>query len=169
MGGQFPFMAGTAPAGVVRKPRTRAAPGLRPEALGPPARSWLTRAALRSAARRKARPGAGRKTPSWCVGRRGDPKRIAHLQGSCVVRRTIPLSRVTASPAPQRTGAIPRACFHGRVTGGLQAPLARNVRASAAHDLRISAYAGSPPEPVLGSRGARTRVRGRADEAGRSF
>ena len=40
--GQFPVSFGAAPARVVRSQRTRAASGLRPEVLWPPARSWLT-------------------------------------------------------------------------------------------------------------------------------
>src|SRR5438105_903780 len=51
------------------QPRTRAASGLRPEALRPPARSWLT-AAIASL---KARPEAARKTPRWSAGRRAGP------------------------------------------------------------------------------------------------
>src|SRR5664279_1194299 len=49
-------------------PRARAVSGLRSEALGPPARSWLTAWVLREP-RPKARPGC-RKTPQWRAERR---------------------------------------------------------------------------------------------------
>ena len=52
---------------------TRATPGLRPEALWPPARSWLTAGGPEMGPSAEARPGVGVRTPRWCVERRGDP------------------------------------------------------------------------------------------------
>src|SRR5690242_8569932 len=62
------------------QPCTRAASGLRPEALRPPAGSRLTIGGLTLAPPAKARPDAVRKTPRWSAGRRGVPRGTSHTK-----------------------------------------------------------------------------------------
>ena len=116
------------------QPRTRAASGLRPEALRPPARSWLTEAVrqlrLADVSRpkgrtkagsespepaTKARPDAVRKTPRWSAGRRGVRKRTSPA------RWFAPTGAPSPSPVRERgkrTRRSPRAKTSGRRSVG---------------------------------------------------
>ena len=112
---------GPAPAGVASRPRTRAAPGLRPGVLRPPARSSLTAGqTAESAARQPQR-------------RRTARRKAPHLRekvcnkGRCANRRAVPLASGEgerektprdAGPAPAKAGDIaePRA-RRGRCSG----------------------------------------------------
>jgi hypothetical protein len=109
----IPVSVGAAPAGVVRKPRTRAASGLRPGTLRSPARSWLT---VRDRnARKKARPDdrkenaanqpRQRKRSGWRAERRhvsGDGR--VHLRTGCATRRAIPSLHLPAAKKEMRRG-----------------------------------------------------------------
>ena len=83
-----------APAGVPRKARTRAAPGLRPAATrGCPPGSWLTAAVHKSDDPRKARP--GRRKENAAMARREAPAfsrgNAARQNNGCATWRAIPL------------------------------------------------------------------------------
>jgi hypothetical protein len=123
---------GAAPAGLVRKPGTRAAPGLRPGPLRVPARSWLTTEDIGSSA--KARPGQ----PNKCChgaprGARASSKDASHR--ICAFRRAIPC------------------CAKGEIE---QNPGAIRVAATSAHALTTPEFAslrrkGEPKRPCAWS------------------
>jgi hypothetical protein len=86
--GQFPVFGRCGARCMVSQTVHRAAPGLRLGVLRPPARSWLTdgRPLCESAAAgsgRKARPGAGVRTPRWSAERRA---RKRHLRAPRLAR-----------------------------------------------------------------------------------
>ena len=102
---------------LVRRPRcrlatgTRAASGLRPEVLRPPARSWLT-AALE--AMLKARPGAVVRTPQQSVERRAGLRHWPVIFGR--FPKIGPLARRTTgcgASAPAPVGALLPSFFWG--------------------------------------------------------
>jgi hypothetical protein len=123
------------------QPRTRAASGLRPEALWPPARSWLTEAVrqLRLAdvsgpkgrakagsrgpeAATKARPDAVRKTPRWSAGRRGASEEASHTKRCCAIRRSIspPAVALRAMAGKPKAGSSAEAL--AKAEGAARAP-----------------------------------------------
>ena len=106
---------GSAPAGVASRPRTRAAPGLRPGALRPPARSSLTAAGAAGrvggearqgdepnwrrdterparSQHRKRGPGAARKTPRRRAERRHAFARTRDIRTGRATWRAVPLA-----------------------------------------------------------------------------
>ena len=116
-----------------RKPRTRAASGLRPGALRPPARSWLTAAGLGRKPHRlrsKARPGAGRKTPRWSAERRAGQRHWPVIPGDPGIGPTA--RRVTGAAfrtSASRRSASPRMARDGKAGKGDPGALKKNQTA----------------------------------------
>ncbi|MEA2873776.1 MAG: hypothetical protein QOH67_3752 [Hyphomicrobiales bacterium] len=141
------------------QPRTRAASGLRPEALRPPARSWLTTGGHVCAAARKRGPaqqgkrrdGApeGAPAPVWAGCLRPNFRRQARPRGgppgasvnrASAVQRSIPLTFL-GGDEPRRS---PRATTSGRRSVGCLT-IESDDRASRATDVRVACAASSLP------------------------
>src|SRR5439155_3863196 len=130
--GEIPGLGRCGARGRASQARTRAASGLRPGALRPPARSWLTAAGLGrkpNRLRSKARPDAGRKTPRWSAERRAGQRHWPAIPGDPGIGPTA--RRATGCGVPhQRLSALCPPRFSGREKGTTAYPAPQRMRAA---------------------------------------